>query len=312
MARQYIYQMEHLTKRLPDGRELLSNFRLSFFPGAKIGIIGHNGAGKSTILKIMAGLDTEYDGHTWLDPDAKVGYLPQEPQLDPELNVRENIEKGLGKVQELLNAYEAINDRFAEPDADFDALIDEQAELQDQIDAIGGWDLSRKIEIAMDALRVPDAEADVTVLSGGERRRVALCQLLLSQPDLLLLDEPTNHLDAESVAWLERHLGEYSGTVVFVTHDRYFLDNVARWILEIDNGRGVPWEGNYSTWLDQKQSLMEKQNRALDKRKAMARELDWIKMGRKARQHRNKARITQYERLLQGIQDEHRERRRLK
>ena len=234
----------------------MSNLWLSFYPGAKIGIIGANGAGKSTILKIMASVEKEFDGTTWLDPDAKIGYLPQEPQLDENLTVRENVELGLSHIKNLLTAYDAVNDKFADPDADFDALINEQAELQDKIDAANGWDLQRTTEIAMDALRVPDPDGGVAHLSGGEKRRVALCALLLSKPDLLLLDEPTNHLDAESVAWLENHLSQFAGTVVFVTHDRYFLDNVAKWILEIDNGRGVPWEGNYSSWLDQKQKKM--------------------------------------------------------
>jgi sulfate-transporting ATPase len=311
MARQYIFQMQGLTKILPDGRELLSNLWLSFYPGAKIGIIGANGAGKSTILKIMAGIEKEFDGTTWLDPDAKIGYLPQEPQLDETLTVRENVELGLSHIKNLLTAYDAVNDKFADPDADFDALINEQAELQDKIDAANGWDLQRTTEIAMDALRVPDPDAGVAHLSGGEKRRVALCALLLSKPALLLLDEPTNHLDAESVAWLENHLSQFPGTVVFVTHDRYFLDNVSKWILEIDNGRGVPWEGNYSSWLDQKQKKMAEKNRSMEKRQAMARELEWIQMGKKARKHRNKARITNYEQLLQGIESDQQQRRKM-
>jgi energy-dependent translational throttle protein EttA len=294
--------MQGLTKRLDTGRELLSNFWLSFYPGAKIGIIGQNGAGKSTILRIMAQMDKEYEGTTWLDPSAKVGFLTQEPKLDPSMDVRGNVEKGLAHLRALLDEYDAVNDKFAEPmsDDEMDQLFVRQGELQDAIDAAEGWELDRKVEIAMDALRVPPGDSSVETLSGGERRRVALCSLLLSQPDLLLLDEPTNHLDAGSVAWMERFLGEYPGTVVFVTHDRYFLDNVAKWILEIDNGKGVPWEGNYSSWLDQKRQKMESQKRAADRQKTLARELEWIKMGIKARRHRNKARMNRYEELLSG------------
>ena len=300
MAQQFIYQMQGLTKHLDNGKELLSDFRLSFYPGAKIGIIGHNGAGKSTILRIMAEVDTEFDGHTWKDPDAKVGFLSQEPRLDSSLNVRENVELGLGELRTLLKEYDAVNAAFetVESDDEMDKLINRQAELIDALDAADAWEVDRKVDIAMDALRVPDGDSTVDVLSGGEQRRVALCRLLLSKPDLLLLDEPTNHLDAESVAWLERALSEYEGTVVFVTHDRYFLDNVARWILEIDNGRGVPWEGNYSSWLEQKEQRFQKQQRSLSKRRTMLQELEWIKMGRKARQHRNKARMRRYEELL--------------
>ncbi|MEC7983803.1 MAG: energy-dependent translational throttle protein EttA [Myxococcota bacterium] len=313
MAKQFIFQMHNLTKRLDNGRELLSNFGLSFYPGAKIGIIGANGAGKSTILKIMAGIDTEYEGHTWRDPSATIGYLAQEPKLDPDIGVRGNVEKGMAHLRALLDEFDQVNEKFAEvmDDDQMDALLNRQAELQDAIDAADAWELDRKIEIAMDALRVPDHNSDITKLSGGEKRRVALCSLLLSKPDLLLLDEPTNHLDAESVAWLETHLQEYAGTVIFVTHDRYFLDNVSRWILEIDNGRGVPWEGNYSSWLAQKQKKMEAQKRSLDKRKVLARELEWIQMGRKARKHRNKARIRQYEQLLTGISEEEQHKKRL-
>lgn len=312
MAKQFIFQMNRLTKRLPDGRELLSNFGLSFYPGAKIGIIGANGAGKSTILKIMAGVDTEFEGHTWRDPSATVGYLQQEPKLDPSKTIRENVEEGLSALKNLLNEFDEVNERFADvmSDDEMDALLNKQAELQDQLDAADAWELDRKVEIAMDALRVPEGES-IEHLSGGERRRVALCSLLLSKPDLLLLDEPTNHLDAESVAWLEKHLQEYEGTVIFVTHDRYFLDNVSKWILEIDNGRGVPWEGNYRSWLDQKQKRLEQQKRSLDKQKVLARELDWIRLGRKARQHRNKARIRQYDQLLQGIDEANEHKKRL-
>ena len=303
MAQQYIFQMERLTKRLDDGRELLSNFWLSFYHGAKIGIIGHNGAGKSTILRIMAGIDSDYEGRAWLDPEAKVGFLPQEPQLDPNLNVRENVEQGLAHLKSLLTEYDQINEAFETIDyEEMDALLERQASVQDAIDASDAWDLDRHVDIAMDALRVPDGDASIEHLSGGEKRRVALCALLLSNPALLLLDEPTNHLDAESVSWLERHLDEYEGTVVFVTHDRYFLDNVAKWILEIDNGKGVPWEGNYSSWLDQKQKMLEKNNRSQNKRRTLAKELDWIQMGTKKRSLRNKARIRQYDELLMDIE----------
>lgn len=306
MAQQYIYQMERLTKRLDDGRELLSNFWLSFYPGAKIGIIGHNGAGKSTILRIMAGVDQDVEGRTWIDPEAKVGYLQQEPQLDEALTVRQNVELGLAHLRALLNEYDEINDAFETIDYEdmeaMDKLLERQASVQDAIDASDAWELDRRVDIAMDALRVPDGDSAVTHLSGGEKRRVALCRLLLSKPDLLLLDEPTNHLDAESVTWLERHLDEYEGTVVFVTHDRYFLDNVAKWILEIDNGQGVPWEGNYSSWLDQKQRKLEKQNRSSNKQRTLAKELEWIQMGTKKRSLRNKARVKQYENLLMDIE----------
>ena len=306
MARQFIFQMEGVTKRVDDGRELLSNFWLSFYPGAKIGIIGHNGAGKSTILRIMAGIDKDVEGRTWLDPDAKVGFLEQEPKLDPTLNVRGNVEQGLAHLRKLLDDYDQVNEDFAtldyeDPNA-MDVLLEKQAALQDAIDAANAWDLDRHIDIAMDALRVPPGDSPIDNLSGGEQRRVALCSLLLSKPELLLLDEPTNHLDAESVAWLERHLAEYQGTVVFVTHDRYFLDNVAKWILEIDNGKGVPWEGNYSSWLEQKEKKLSQQNRAASKRQTLASELEWIRMGAKKRGTRNKARIRQYDQLLLDIE----------
>ena len=306
MAQQYIFQMERLTKRLDDGRELLSEFWLSFYPGAKIGIIGQNGAGKSTILRIMAGVDKDFEGRTWMDPDAKVGYLQQEPELDASLNVRQNVELGLANLRNLLTEYDQINEEFETIDYEdmdaMDKLLERQAAVQDAIDAADAWDLDRRVDIAMDALRVPDGDSSIEHLSGGEKRRVALCALLLSKPELLLLDEPTNHLDAESVAWLERHLDEYTGTVVFVTHDRYFLDNVAKWILEIDNGRGVPWEGNYSSWLEQKKKKLHKQNKARGKQRTLAKELEWIQMGTKKRSLRNKARVKQYENLLMDIE----------
>jgi sulfate-transporting ATPase len=315
MSQKFIFQMERLTKRLDDGRELLSNFWLSFYHGAKIGIIGHNGSGKSTILRLMAGVDQEFEGSTWVEPSAKIGYLEQEPHLDASLNVRGNVEKGLAHIRALLNEYEEINQAFETVDYEdtdaMDVLMERQATVQDAIDLNKAWELDRQVDIAMDALRVPDGDASIEKLSGGEKRRVALCALLLSKPDLLLLDEPTNHLDAASVAWLERHLNEYEGTVVFVTHDRYFLDNVAKWILEIDSGKGVPWEGNYSSWLDQKHKKLGEQNRAASKQKTLARELEWIQMGTKKRSLRNKARVKQYAKLLMDIESGQHEERRL-
>lgn len=303
MAQQFIYQMQGLKKNSPDGKEILKGIWLSFFPGAKIGVVGPNGAGKSTLLRIMAGLDAEFQGETWIDPKAKVGYLAQEPQLDPSLDVRGNIELGVKDVRDLLKAYEDISMRFADPDADMDALIQEQAELQDQIEAVNGWDLERVLDIAMDALRVPPGDAKIEDLSGGEKRRVALCQLLLSKPDLLLLDEPTNHLDAESVAWLERALREYEGTVILITHDRYFLDNVTQWILELENGEGIPFEGNYSSWLEQKQKRLEQQQKQNSARaKVLSRELEWVRMSQKAKQAKNKARINRYEEMVRDAQ----------
>ena len=305
MAQQFIYQMQGLKKFTPDGKEVLKGIWLSFFPGAKIGVVGPNGAGKSTLLRIMAGLDTEFQGETWIDPSAKVGYLPQEPQLDESLDVRGNIELGLKEVRDLMREYDQVSAGFAEPDADFDALIARQAELQDKIDAVNGWELDRTIEIAMDALRVPPGDADVTTLSGGEKRRVALCQLLLAKPDLMLLDEPTNHLDAETVAWLERALREYHGTVILVTHDRYFLDNVTRWILELEQGKGIPFEGNYSSWLEQKHKQLEQAEKAASSRqKLLAQELAWVSMNQKARQAKSKARINRYNELLQEVSSE--------
>ncbi|MEL6345657.1 MAG: energy-dependent translational throttle protein EttA [Myxococcota bacterium] len=313
MARQFIYQMKGLTKRLGTGKELLSNIWLSFYPGAKIGVIGANGAGKSTLMKIMAGIDKDVEGELWMDPDARVGYLEQEPKLDETLDVRGNIEKGVARKRSILDAYEAVNMRFAEEmtDEEMDALIQQQATLQDEIDAANLWDLDRQIEIAMDALRVPPGDATVEHLSGGERRRVALCRLLLSQPDLLLLDEPTNHLDTESVAWLEHHLQDYAGTVVFITHDRYFLDNVAAWILELVNGRGVPWEGNYSSWLEQKEKKLREADKAASRRKTLQRELDWIRLGKGAKRNLTKARLRRYEELVSGGGGDQRDERRL-
>lgn len=298
---QYIYVMQNLSKVFPGGKELFKNISLSFFPGAKIGVLGVNGAGKSTLLKIMAGVDKEFNGEAWAADGVKVGYLEQEPKLDPNKNVMENVMDGLGETVSLLKRFEEVSMKFAEPmtDDEMSALIEEQAELQEKIDSVNGWDIERTVQIAMDALRCPPADADVTKLSGGEKRRVALCRLLLSKPDMLLLDEPTNHLDAESVAWLEHHLKEYKGTVVMVTHDRYFLDNVTGWILELDRGQGIPYEGNYTSWLEQKQKRIEQETREENARqKTLANELEWIRKNPKARQAKSKARINAYEELL--------------
>ena len=298
---QYIYVMQNLSKVFPGGKELFKNISLSFFPGAKIGVLGVNGAGKSTLLKIMAGVDKEFNGEAWAAEGVKVGYLEQEPKLDPSKNVMENVMDGLGETVALLKRFEEVSMKFAEPmsDDEMNALIEEQAALQEKIDAANGWDIDRTVQIAMDALRCPPADADVTKLSGGEKRRVALCRLLLSKPDMLLLDEPTNHLDAESVAWLEHHLRDYKGTVVMVTHDRYFLDNVTGWILELDRGQGIPYEGNYTSWLEQKQKRIEQEAREESARqKTLANELEWIRKNPKARQAKSKARINAYEELL--------------
>ncbi|MBR1648818.1 MAG: energy-dependent translational throttle protein EttA [Alphaproteobacteria bacterium] len=300
---QYVYVMQNLTKVFPGGKELFKDITLSFLPGAKIGVLGVNGAGKSTLLKIMAGIDKDFNGEAWAADGVKVGYLEQEPKLDPNKNVMENIIDGLGEIKDLLNRFEEVSARFAEPmsDEEMNALIEEQADLQEKIDACNGWDLERNVKIAMDALRCPEATSDVTKLSGGEKRRVALCRLLLSKPDMLLLDEPTNHLDAESVAWLEKHLQNYHGTVVMVTHDRYFLDNVTGWILELDRGEGIPYEGNYSSWLEQKQERLEQEEKEESSRqRTLANELEWIKKNPKARQAKSKARINAYDELLQA------------
>ncbi|RMG94169.1 MAG: energy-dependent translational throttle protein EttA [Candidatus Dadabacteria bacterium] len=298
---QYVYVMKGLTKTYPPNRTVLKDIWLSFLPGAKIGVLGLNGAGKSTLLRIMAGLDTEFDGEAWPAEGVRVGYLPQEPELDPGKTVAEVVDEAVAETRALLRKFDEINARFAEPmePEEMEALLAEQARVQDAIDAAGAWDLDRKLEIAMDALRCPPPDTPVKTLSGGERRRVALCRLLLQQPDLLLLDEPTNHLDAESVAWLERHLAEYPGTVVAVTHDRYFLDNVAGWILELDRGRGIPWEGNYSSWLEQKQKrLAQEEKQSAARQKTLERELEWIRMAPRARQAKGKARLRAYEELL--------------
>ncbi len=283
---------------MPPKREILKDISLSFFPGAKIGVLGLNGSGKSTLLRIMAGLDTEIEGEARPQPGIKIGYLPQEPQLDPAKDVRGNVEDGVAEIKALLDRFNEVSARFAEPDADFEALMAEQAKLQDKIDAAGAWELERHLEQAADALRLPPWEADVNRLSGGERRRVALCRLLLSSPDMLLLDEPTNHLDAESVAWLERFLAEFSGTVVAVTHDRYFLDNVAGWILELDRGHGIPWQGNYSSWLEQKEARLrqEKKQQASHER-AIRAELEWVRQNPKGRQAKSKARLARFDEL---------------
>ncbi|MFN7709612.1 MAG: energy-dependent translational throttle protein EttA [Holosporales bacterium] len=301
-AYQYVYVMQGLSKTFPGGKQVLKNIHLSFLPGAKIGVIGINGAGKSTLFKVMAGLDKEYSGEAWAAEGAKVGYLPQEPQLDPKLTVHENVLEGVKETKELLERFEAVSARFAEEmsDDEMNALLAEQAELQEKIDALNAWELDRTIEIAMDALRCPPGDASVESLSGGEKRRVALCRLLLQQPDMLLLDEPTNHLDAESVAWLEKYLQNYKGTVVLITHDRYFLDNVVSWILELDRGEGIPFKGNYSEWLDQQQKrLAQEEKQEVDRQKSLQRELEWVRQSPKARQAKSKARLAAYEELLQ-------------
>lgn len=299
MAPQYIYTMRDLRRFYPPDREVLKGINLSFFPGAKIGVIGSNGSGKSSLLKIMAGLDEGFSGEARLTPGFSVGFLAQEPELDPTKDVAGNVAAGLGESMALVERFNEVCAAMADPDADFDRLLSEQAELQAKIDAAGAWDLGRTFEIAMDALRLPPGDAEVTHLSGGERRRVALCRLLLSAPDLLLLDEPTNHLDAESVAWLERALQDYAGTVVAVTHDRYFLDNVAQWILELDRGAGIPWEGNYSSWLDQKQARLAGEERADKARQAaLQRELEWIRLSPRARQSKGKARLNAFNELV--------------
>ena len=298
---QYVYSMMGVGKVVPPKKHILKDIYLSFFPGAKIGVLGLNGAGKSTLLRIMAGIDTEIEGEAVPQKNLKIGYLPQEPQLDEDSDVRANVEQGLGEAKTLLNEFERVSARFGEEltDDEMTALIEEQGELQTRIDAIGAWEVERKLEIAADALRLPPWEAKVAHLSGGERRRVALCRLLLSEPEMLLLDEPTNHLDAESVAWLERYLEQYAGTVIAVTHDRYFLDNVAGWILELDRGQGIPWEGNYSSWLEQKDKRLEQEEKTTSaRRKTISAELEWVRSNPKGRQAKSKARVARFNDLV--------------
>jgi sulfate-transporting ATPase len=301
MAPQYIYTMKDLRKVTPQGKEILKGIWLSFYPGAKIGVLGANGAGKSTLLRIMAGLDHDFAGEAFPAEGTRIGHLPQEPQLDPTRNVLQHVEEAVAPTRALLARFEELSMRLGEDlkEAEMEKVLSEQSRVQDQIEAAGAWDLDRTVEVAMDALRLPPGDADVTRLSGGERRRVALCRVLLQQPDMLLLDEPTNHLDAESVGWLEQHLKEFSGTVVAITHDRYFLDNVAGWILELDRGAGIPWEGNYSSWLDQKRTrLAQEEKEESARRRSLTRELEWVRMAPRARQAKGKARLTHYEELL--------------
>jgi|SoiMetStandDraft_2_1073263.scaffolds.fasta_scaffold20143_2 energy-dependent translational throttle protein EttA len=301
MAGEYAFVMKDLRKVVPPKREILRGIYLSFFHGAKIGVLGANGAGKSTLLRIMAGVDDDFLGEAFPADGLRIGYLPQEPALDPAKDVRGNVEDGVAETRALLTRFEEVSAKLGEPlDGDeMERLLEEQARLQDRIDAVNAWDLDRTVELAMDALRLPPGDADVSRISGGERRRVALCRLLLAKPDMLLLDEPTNHLDAESVAWLERFLKEYPGTIVAITHDRYFLDNVAGWILELDRGHGIPWEGNYSSWLDQKQQRLAREEKAdLARQRTLERELEWVRMAPRARQAKSKARLQAYEQML--------------
>jgi sulfate-transporting ATPase len=299
--------MKDLRKVVPPSREILRGIWLSFYPGAKIGVLGANGAGKSSLLKIMAGVDHDFQGEAWPHEGTRIGYLSQEPQLDPSKNVKENVDVAVKPIKDLLKKFEDISNRFVEPmsDDEMTKLLDQQAKVQERIDAVNAWDIERKIEIAMDALRLPPADADVSKLSGGERRRVALCRTLLEEPDMLLLDEPTNHLDAESVAWLERYLAEFPGTVVAVTHDRYFLDNVAGWILELDRGAGIPYEGNYTSWLEQKRTrLAQEEKQKSARQRTLERELEWVRMSPRARQTKSKARIQKYEELATAAEAE--------
>ena len=308
MSEQIIFSMSRVKRVYPPNKEVIRDISLSFFYGAKIGVLGLNGSGKSTLLRIIAGKDTDYQGEVLRSAGVSVGLLEQEPALDERKTVREVVEEGVQPIVDLLQRYDAINERFADPDVDMDALIAEQAEVQERLDHVDAWNLDSRLELAMDALRCPPPETSIAVLSGGERRRVALCRLLLTEPDILLLDEPTNHLDAESVLWLEQHLQEYKGTVIAVTHDRYFLDNVAGWILELDRGHGIPWKGNYTSWLEQKQERLRREEKADSKRqKTLERELEWIRMSPKARVAKGKARITAYESLLNQETEQRRE-----
>jgi len=305
VAPQFIYVMKALKKVIPPSRIILDDIWLSFYPGAKIGVLGPNGSGKSSLLRIMAGVDTEFQGEAWAHKGTRIGYLPQEPELNPDLDVRGNVELAVKQQRDALNEFNAISEKFAEPDADFDKLMDRQAKLQEYIDQHDLWNLDNKIDVAMDALRLPPPDSPVTNLSGGEKRRVALCKVLLEEPDMLLLDEPTNHLDAESVAWLEHFLESFPGTVVAITHDRYFLDNVAKWILELDRGKGVPYEGNYSGWLQQKQErLAREEKQASARQKTLQKELEWVRMAPKARQAKSKARLQAYEQLASEAQND--------
>src|SRR5689334_7053965 len=301
MTAQYTFVMKDLRKLVPLKREILKGIWLSFYPGAKIGVLGNNGAGKSTLLRIMAGVDKDFLGEAWPAPGLKIGYLPQEPQLDPAKDVKGNVEEGVAETRALLTRFEELSMKLGEdmsPEK-MEKLLEEQGRLQDQIEAVNAWELDHTVDMAMDSLRCPPGDADVTKISGGERRRVALCRLLLAKPDMLLLDEPTNHLDAESVAWLERFLKEYPGTVVAITHDRYFLDNVAGWILELDRGHGIPWEGNYTSWLDQKQQRLAQEEKADQARqRTLERELEWVRMAPRARQAKSKARLQAYEQMV--------------
>jgi len=311
MAAEFIYTMRRVSRFHPPDRDVLKDVTLAFYPGAKIGVIGHNGAGKSSVLQIMAGVDDGYTGEARLTPGFTVGLLPQEPRLDPTKDVQGNVDDGVAAVKGLIDTYNAVMEKWADPDADYEAIGAEQADLEARIEAAGAWDIDRRVEVAMDALRVPPGDADVSTLSGGERRRVALCRLLLSHPDLLLLDEPTNHLDAESVAWLERHLKEYSGCVIAVTHDRYFLDNAAEWILELDHGRAHPFHGNYSGWLEQKQARLAQEEKQTSARQALlARELEWVRTNPKGRHDKSRARLGAYDRLVaEAAEDQQRQKR---
>jgi ATP-binding cassette ChvD family protein len=298
---QFIYHMHGLSKIVPPKREILNNINLSFYPGAKIGVVGANGAGKSSLLRIMAGIDADFLGEAWAAKGARISYLAQEPELDESVDVKENVELAVSEIRDLLRKFDGVSQKFGDisTEEEMNALIEEQSRLQDRIEAVGAWELDRKVEIAMDALRLPPGDANVTTLSGGERRRVALCRVLLEQPDILLLDEPTNHLDAESIAWLEHHLAAFPGTIVAITHDRYFLDNVAQWILELDRGQGIPWKGNYTSWLEQKRERLRVEGKSESARqRTLERELEWVRMSPRARQAKGKARINAYAELL--------------